>query len=229
MKLFLIFIFSLFYTFLNSQISYDQKLNHYFELKEIHHHDLKHQLNFSATADEAGWFCEWFMIKKNYLSLGTGLSYKRMLPDIMHLWTPLTLEKVSVFPLNGALFSIQGRWYFNMRKFSFAGIGLYGGQVWVINRDLPYFIDENGPSDRKFHLFSLHGNRLGADILFGRKFINKWISEMSVLAGFRNDWSEYSYQCISGCSGIPTEKSNETSDKGMMHFQVFLGIPLFEN
>lgn len=228
-----ILFFSLIFPFLlsslHAQIFYDQKLNQYFELKQIHHNDFKHQIHFSVTADEAGWFCEWFKIKKNYFSVGAGISFKRMLPNFGTIWTPLTLEKITVFPLNGSMFSLQGRWYFNMRKFSFAGFRFYGGKVWVNDRNMPYFIDENGTSDIAFHLFSLRGNRLGADLLFGRKFINKWIGEISVQAGYRNDRSTYSYQCISACSNISSDVINEKSAKGFIHFQVYLGIPLFEN
>jgi hypothetical protein len=69
---------------------------------------------------------------------------------------------------------------------------------------------------------------MGFDLTAGRKFVNKFISEISLEAGFRFDKAKWRYECTSGCltsGNDPMEIRTETLS--MLHFQMILGFDIF--
>lgn len=213
---------------LYSQVEISNKNFNYFDLMEIENNHYQSQLLISASADEIGYIGEWYKIKKNHFSINFSISYKRLLPNIGKIWVPLTSQWQHFFPQNGLMSAIKFKWYFNHRKFSFAGIKLYGGYLWTYDQDMFQKLDfRNPPSDTRHHIYWTNNSRIGLDLTVGRKIVNKLISEISIEAGFRADHSNIKFQCIycGGSTNYPVRYSNQIAK--MVHFQILMGFNLF--
>jgi hypothetical protein len=211
-----------------SQVEISNKNFNYFDLMEIENNNYQNQLLISATADEIGYNGEWYKINKRYFSLNFSGSYKRLLPNLGQFWAPLTLERLPMLPQNGLSFSFKGKWYFNHRKFSFAGLKLSTGYYWLNDKIMPSYITNAGPSNLSYHVFWARNKRQGLDLIAGRKIVNKLISEIMVEVGFRKDLYEYQFQCASNCVvGGNDEITTYRGDVTYYHFQIILGFNLF--
>lgn len=213
---------------LYSQVEISNKNFNYFDLMEIKNNHFQSQLLISGTLDEIGYNVEWYKIKKKYFSINFSCSYKRLLPNLGKIWVPLTSQWQNYFPLNGIMSSIKFKWYFNHRKFSFAGLKLSGGFLWTNNQDMYRSLSfRNPPSDTRHHIFWANNSRIGLDLTAGRKIVNKLISEISVELGFRADHSRIKYQCIQcdGLTNYPIWYSDQIVK--MLHFQILMAFNLF--
>jgi hypothetical protein len=194
----------------------------------IENNHFQSEILVSATADEIGYNGEWYKIDKKFLSLNFSVSYKHLLPNIGWIWKPLTMEWIPYFPQNGILFGLKGKWFFSHRKFAFVGMKVSGSFLWLTDKDVYGYINANGNSSTQFHLYEIQSRRMGFDLTAGRKFVNKFISEISLEAGFRFDKAKWRYECTSGCltsGNDPMEIRTETLS--MLHFQMILGFDIF--
>jgi hypothetical protein len=193
----------------------------------IEDRQFRSQIFISASADEIGYNGEWFKIDKNFFSFNFSLSYKRLLPNIGNYWTPLTMEWIPYFPQNGIAAGFKTKWYFNQRRFVYVGMKFSGGYFWLFDKDVLAYINWQGNSRTKFHLYEIQSRRLGIDLSVGRKFVNKFISEIFLESGIRFDRAQWEYECISGCGQNYDliRKSNESLS--MLHFQIFLAFDIF--
>lgn len=222
-----ILFFVLFAAPLYSQVEITNKNFNYFDLLSIENNHFQSQAFISATADEIGYNGEWFKTGKNYFSMNFSISFKHLLPNIGRIWTPLTMEWIPYFPKDGIMSGIKGKWYFNHRKFAYVGMKISGGYFWMYDKDVFGYIDWRGNSRNIFHLNGIQSRRLGFDFSAGRKFVNKFISEISLETGFRFDRARWEYACITGCGQNNDQINNNVETLAMLHLEVILGFDIF--
>lgn len=226
-----LFVLFLVFTFpLKAQLIISQKHLDYFEISNISNGDYRNRVQCSVSFDEFAWSIEKFKINDKIYSFGTSLSYKRMLPNIGKFWTPQTIDWQRYFPQNGFTVSAYGRKYFNLRKFAFTGLRLYGGYFFTNETEMYNSIFLHGPSAEKSILEKTRSYRTGIDAVIGRKFLNKAISEIEIRLGWRFDVAEWTYYCSSGCiSGNTNTPETSKEINGMIHFQIVMGFDIFRD
>lgn len=210
-----------------AQVEISNKNFNYFDLLQIENHQMHSQIFVSASCDEIGYSLERYHYKKHYFSWTFSGSYKRLLPNLGKIWVPLTTQWQAYFPINGMMGSMKFKWFFNHRKFSFAGFKWSGAYLWTNEQDLYHRITLHGPaSSLRDHLYWARNIRAGFDLLAGRKLVNKMISEIWVEAGFRLDRSHLKYECLN-CPGTTPTPTYSRNLKAMLHFQILMAFDLF--
>lgn len=206
-------------------ISFNQFAS-YFDFAGIEHNQTRTQIILSATGDEIGLNREKYKIGKNIFSLNYSFSYKRLLPNIGGIWTPQTQNWMMFLPINGIMGAVKMRWYFNNRKFNYVGYKFYGGYLWTQDKEMPKEIGmASGPSLTNYQVDWVNNLRIGADLTVGRKYINKFMSEITLEVGWRMDYSNSRYECIYYCGGFPGPYLKHEW-VFIPHIQVILGFDL---
>lgn len=199
----------------------------YFDLVDIVKNKFHSQILLSPTIDEFGWNGEYYIIKKNIFSINTSFTFKKLLPNMGNIWVPQSTEWAARFPSNGIQFALKGKYFFSKRKFLFTGIKISSGYFWTQNKSWPSYIsiDKVSPTTDKINW--VNNRRYGIDVTAGRKFVTRFLSEISVEFGYRFDHSAFSYQCQSNCNLAATREPVYLHQKlGFYHFQLIMAFDL---
>jgi hypothetical protein len=222
-----ILIFILLTSPLYSQVIISNKNFNYFDLMSIVNNDHHSQFLLTATFDDIGYNYEHYKIKKKYFSLNFSINYKRLWGNIGNIWVPQTTNWQKYFPKNGIQTSFAVKWFFNHRKFTFAGLKTYTGFHWLNDNKMPSEISVTRISPAIDQVIKTRNYRLGFDLWVGRKFCNHLLSEISFALGYRWDKSSVQYQCISNCITTNNSLITEKYFRGIFHFQAAMAFDLF--
>lgn len=223
-----LFLFFLSYFTVSAQVEISNKNFNFFDLMQIENRQIHSQILVSASLDEIGYSLEQYRFKRNYFSISFSASYKRLLPNLGNIWVPLTTQWQAFFPMNGLMGSMRFKWFFNHRKFTFAGIKLSGGYLWTLHQEMEHSITLHGSNIAfRDQLHFHHHIRGGFDLLAGRKIVNKMISEIWLEAGFRLDDSKMEYQCLNCPTNTSPAIHYSHQLNGMFHFQLWMAFDLF--
>lgn len=198
----------------------------YFDLMDIVENKFHSQLILSASIDEIGYNLEYYHIGKTIYSLNLCSSYKRVLPNLGNIWVPQTTDWADLFPMNGFQIGLKSKFFFNKRKFLFAGAKISTGYFWTNENYWHRFIEYDRTSPIIDKINWVNNFRIGSDAIVGRKFVSRFISEIHAELGYRIDQSSFSYQCHSNCSQTSPLPVYQHYKLGFLHFQIIMAFDL---